>query len=477
MTDEETITGRNGELYVWHPDRVIGRGGYSVVCEAETIAKLPLAMKVVQMPDSATGRRYAEARRGGREIDIARRLDPSHDIHLMPIRDDFLIDDDRFALIMPRAQRSLAQTIAQDGPLAEDAAKLLLADMLAGLEQLARASVAHRDIKPANTLWWNERWVLADFGIARILDDDTGTLTWAGHGTQMYWAPELFDADPTSALTDLYATGCTVFETLTGHAPFPRSRLAEAHRYDQPLLPEMHDANFDRVLRLLMAKDPEGRPPDARTARQMLLPTGTMSSAQTRLQQLAARSVRSAQASAIRARQDELTKQRRASALARLSVIWDSLTALTSAALPEAESLVQAGGYFLTVQESRLNVTTTAPDDPDLPLLVGEVVVRHLDVQTLVYAANLVCHFANGKPDWQIATFTPNGLRRDAPRLPAGIGGRGAGVAAAEAVRLLAAAKKPAAGMHIPPVILQSEPLTAEALLELFVEATETISP
>lgn len=478
MTGErEILTGRLGEAYVLHRDRVIGTGGFSTVYEAETVDRQPLALKVVRMPDAAAGRRYEEARRGGREIDVARRIDPTTDSHLMPITDDFPLDDEHFALVMPRAESSLASTITAHGPLGEADSKRLLADMLMGLEQLARAGVAHRDIKPANTLWWGGRWVLADFGIARILDDDTASATWANAGTQMYWAPELFDADPASPLTDLYAAGCTVFEALTAHPPFPRNRLANSHRFDPPMLPSIADPTLERVTRLLLAKDPGGRPVDARAAREMLLPAQNMSATQQRLQKLAARAAQRADNRAATARRDMARQQEQASGLARLTVIWNELAGLARNAMPDAESLIQGNSLFLTAAETRLNLTHASSGDEDLPLVIAELGVRHFDVQAPLLLANAICVQKDGRLNWQIATFSPNALHRDAPQLPHGLGNVGAALPLADAARLLKMSKKPASGVHIPPVLVQTEELTAETLLGLFVEGAEAIFP
>lgn len=90
---------------------------------------------------------------------------------------------------MPRAETNLRTVIGQnpDGlPLVE--ALPILRDISAGLAQLAAASVVHRDLKPANILRHDNRWVIADFGIARHAATATSTHTHKSQFTPHYTA-------------------------------------------------------------------------------------------------------------------------------------------------------------------------------------------------------------------------------------------------------------------------------------------------
>ena len=81
---------------------------------------------------------------------------------------------DQYVLAMPRAEKSLGDQLQQaGGSLATDEALPVLVDMaeaLAGLEQ----DVVHRDLKPDNVLFYQGKWCLADFGIARYAAATTG---------------------------------------------------------------------------------------------------------------------------------------------------------------------------------------------------------------------------------------------------------------------------------------------------------------
>ncbi len=84
----------------------------------------------------------------------------------------------------------------------------------------------HRDVKPANILLTDpdgqaQRIYLADFGVARHIDDSAGlTAENTTVGTVAYAAPEQLKAEPIDGRADQYALACTAFHLLTGVPPF-----------------------------------------------------------------------------------------------------------------------------------------------------------------------------------------------------------------------------------------------------------------
>ncbi|MEM8859502.1 MAG: protein kinase [Chloroflexota bacterium] len=79
----------------------------------------------------------------------------------------------------------------------------------------------HRDLKPDNVLLrTNGEPVLTDFGIIKMLADDSITRTGAVLGTAAYMAPEQIEGDLVTPQTDIYALGVILFELICGHRPF-----------------------------------------------------------------------------------------------------------------------------------------------------------------------------------------------------------------------------------------------------------------
>ncbi|WP_082104611.1 Stk1 family PASTA domain-containing Ser/Thr kinase [Demequina soli] len=104
-----------------------------------------------------------------------------------------------------------------------DEAVEITAGVLAALDYSHHAGLVHRDIKPANIMLTPTGAVkVMDFGIARALADagQTMTQTQAVVGTAQYLSPEQARGENVDARSDLYSTGCVLFELLTGRPPF-----------------------------------------------------------------------------------------------------------------------------------------------------------------------------------------------------------------------------------------------------------------
>ncbi|MCJ7826664.1 MAG: PASTA domain-containing protein, partial [Demequinaceae bacterium] len=104
-----------------------------------------------------------------------------------------------------------------------DEAVEILAGVLTGLEYAHAAGLVHRDIKPANIMLTPTGAVkVMDFGIARALADVGQTMTQAQAvvGTAQYLSPEQAKGENVDARSDLYSSGCVLFELLCGRPPF-----------------------------------------------------------------------------------------------------------------------------------------------------------------------------------------------------------------------------------------------------------------
>jgi eukaryotic-like serine/threonine-protein kinase len=164
---------------------------------------------------------------------------------------------------------SLATRIAEQGPLDVAEAGHIIDCVLAALGAAHAAGIVHRDVKPANILLGpGGAAKLADFGIAKRLDDMAADLTDAGHfvGTPKYLAPEQVAGDRATPATDLYAAGVVLFEMLTGRPPYDAgSSMATAIAHRDAPIPDLRHVRPDvpdhvaGVVRRALSKDPGQR--------------------------------------------------------------------------------------------------------------------------------------------------------------------------------------------------------------------------
>ncbi|XP_059159252.1 mitogen-activated protein kinase kinase kinase 2-like [Physella acuta] len=119
-------------------------------------------------------------------------------------------------------QGSLAKYIQseKDGHLTELQTSHFTQQILEGLEYLHQSRIIHRDIKGSNILMQDKNNIkISDFGVAKILNTLSRANT-QGTGTINWMAPELFQEVPYNNKVDIWSTGCTVFQMLTGKIPF-----------------------------------------------------------------------------------------------------------------------------------------------------------------------------------------------------------------------------------------------------------------
>jgi eukaryotic-like serine/threonine-protein kinase len=136
------------------------------------------------------------------------------------------------------------------------------------LEYSHRAGIVHRDIKPANVMLTpNGDVKVMDFGIARAVADASATMTQTAAviGTAQYLSPEQARGESVDARSDIYSTGCLLYELLTSRPPFvgdsPVS-VAYQHVREEPRPPSMLDPEVSAVADAITLKALQKKPVD-----------------------------------------------------------------------------------------------------------------------------------------------------------------------------------------------------------------------
>lgn len=245
-------------------DGLIGRGGMAGVYRGVDLSLgRPVAVKV--FAEAAEGIDDAERRRS--ETALLASLSHRALVRLYDAARDPATD--REFLVMELIEgRDLRETLRL-GPLGPADAAGLLADVAEALHVIHDRGIVHRDVKPANVLLepahlptrtWNAK--LADFGIARLIDDARITRTGLLVGTPGYLSPEQVSGRPPTPAADIYSLGLLVLEARTGETTFPGPAVeaASARLARDPDIPDALGPDWVALLRAMTARDPADRP-------------------------------------------------------------------------------------------------------------------------------------------------------------------------------------------------------------------------
>jgi serine/threonine-protein kinase len=257
--------------------KLLGQGGMGVVYLAQQSRPARyVAVKVLLPSVSPESRAYNEFLvRFRREADVIAKLEH---VNIMPIY-EYGEQDGLAYLVMPYLSGgSLRDVLAQRGALSLQETATYLDQSAYGLTYAHSHGVIHRDIKPSNFLIHSDgRLVLADFGIARIMQENNSStassLTSTGMmvGTPNYMAPEMAHGQSIDHRADIYELGILLFQMLTGRVPFTGSTpLMVAVKHIQEPLPPLSQMNpaippaVDAVVMTATAKRREDRYMSAR---------------------------------------------------------------------------------------------------------------------------------------------------------------------------------------------------------------------
>src|SRR6188508_1623077 len=252
---------------------LVGAGGMGEVYKSrDTRLDRTVAIKI--LPDTlAADPMFRE--RFDREARTISQLDHPHVCALHDVGEH---DGTAFLVMQYLEGETLADRLAK-GALPLDQALQTAIEIASALETAHRAGIVHRDLKPGNIMLTKGGAKLLDFGLAKsapmtassnlsMLPTTPANLTAQGTilGTFQYMAPEQLEGHEADARTDLFVFGAVVYEMVTGKKAFAgesRASLISAIMLSdprpitasQPLTPPA----LDHVVRVCLAKDPEGR--------------------------------------------------------------------------------------------------------------------------------------------------------------------------------------------------------------------------
>jgi hypothetical protein len=232
----------------------LGRGAFGAVWKAIGPGGFPVAMKFVRLDHQASGHEL-------RSLQLMRDIRHPYLLGLFGAwqRDDWLI------IAMELADGTLGQRLkeaTQQGQPGIPFAELLhyMDEAARGLDYLHERGVQHRDVKPQNLLLVGGGVKVADFGLAKFLEQSVASNT--GAMTPAYAAPEFLEGQ-TSATSDQYALAVTYFQLRSGRLPFTGNvaQILDGHRRRQADVSVLPGVEEQLAVARALAKDPQARWP------------------------------------------------------------------------------------------------------------------------------------------------------------------------------------------------------------------------
>jgi hypothetical protein len=247
----------------------IGRGGMGSVYRARHVAlDKPVALKVLapHVTTENTRKRFLKEARTAAKLEHP---------NVGSVQDTGVDVGNHFIVMQLVEGESVASRLRREGSMKPEEALRIGIESARGLAAAHAMNMVHRDVKPDNLMLGEGGEVkVADFGLARDLADQARiTLSSQTMGTPLYMSPEQADdAGSADARSDIYSFGATLYAMLAGSPPFDgNTPWAVIFKHQNEPVPDIRERNpvvpenLWRILRKMMAKNPEDRFPDMET--------------------------------------------------------------------------------------------------------------------------------------------------------------------------------------------------------------------
>lgn len=255
-------SGSWGRLGRYEVVRILAIGGMSVILEAlDTYLNRIVAIKLIS---AALCQSHRARTRFLREAELAATIDHQHVAKIFAVEQQ----DNVPYLVMELIRGSTLRSQICEGGLPVGELLRIGRQIAQGLAAIHAEGLVHRDIKPDNVLLERpgQNVKIADFGVARAVDEKGITHTGELMGTPQFMSPEQAQGLEVDARSDLFSLGALLYTMASGHSPFEaETPLASMKRVcDDTPVPisrvrsDLPDSIVDLIPRLL-AKRPEQR--------------------------------------------------------------------------------------------------------------------------------------------------------------------------------------------------------------------------
>jgi eukaryotic-like serine/threonine-protein kinase len=262
MTQPRLLGGR------YELDGVVGRGGMAEVYRARDIRLDRIVAIKTLRADLARDQIFQARFR--REAQSAASLNHPSIVAVYDTGEDMATGVPVPYIVMEYVDGRTVRDLLQEGHrLLPERSLEIIDGVLRALDYSHQAGIVHRDIKPGNVMVTRNGDVkVMDFGIARAMSDAQATMTQTAQviGTAQYLSPEQARGERVDSRSDLYSTGCLLYELLCGRPPFTGDSpvaIAYQHVRENPVPPSRVDPDVpawaDAIVLKALAKSPADR--------------------------------------------------------------------------------------------------------------------------------------------------------------------------------------------------------------------------